>query len=223
MLVSAIMPTNDRRKFIPLAIASYLTQDWKEKELIVIDDGTDPVREFFTEMKDVTYIYIAGRQPIGTKRNLACECAKGEIIVHWDDDDWSAPTRISSQVAYLEASGKSVTGYSSLLYWEEEMQQASRYTGETDYALGSSLAYRRNYWDRNRFLHTSFGEDSKFVENAQLLQQIAAVPGGQMMVARLHPGNTSQSALMRPVPWPSAPIADIPQLFFDMSHAAITN
>ena len=31
--------------------------------------------------------------------------ARGQIIAHWDDDDWSAPWRLGYQVAALERMG----------------------------------------------------------------------------------------------------------------------
>ena len=39
MLVSCIMPTCDRQVLIPVALKCYLSQDWPDKELVVIDDG----------------------------------------------------------------------------------------------------------------------------------------------------------------------------------------
>ena len=36
---------------------------------------------------DAVYIYVAEKQTIGTKRNLACEAARGEVVCHFDDDD----------------------------------------------------------------------------------------------------------------------------------------
>src|SRR5205823_462641 len=42
-LVSCIMPTYNRRPFLPLALDAFHNQDYLNKELLVIDDGTDPV------------------------------------------------------------------------------------------------------------------------------------------------------------------------------------
>lgn len=39
MLVSCIMPTYNRQDLIPVALKCYLSQDWPDKELVVIDDG----------------------------------------------------------------------------------------------------------------------------------------------------------------------------------------
>ncbi len=42
-LVSCIMPTANRQRFIPTAISLFLRQDYPEKELVIIDDGEHSV------------------------------------------------------------------------------------------------------------------------------------------------------------------------------------
>ena len=55
-LVSCIMPTASRRRFVPLAIRYFLSQDYPNKELLILDDGDDSVAvaqlKGFLEEKD---------------------------------------------------------------------------------------------------------------------------------------------------------------------------
>src|SRR5262249_61234848 len=51
-----------------------------------------------------------GRSSIGAKRNLACEMAQGEIIAHWDDDDWYAVNRLRYQVMPFIREEADITG-----------------------------------------------------------------------------------------------------------------
>ena len=44
-LISCIMPTHNRRSFIPRAIAYFLRQDYPNKGLIIVDDRTDATGE----------------------------------------------------------------------------------------------------------------------------------------------------------------------------------
>ena len=54
---------------------------------------------------------------LGAKRNLACELARGEIIVHWDDDDWMAPRPArATRSAQLGATAPTSCGADRLLY-----------------------------------------------------------------------------------------------------------
>ena len=43
LLVSCVMPTFDRRAFVPQAVRYFLRQDYPAKELIIVDDGPEPV------------------------------------------------------------------------------------------------------------------------------------------------------------------------------------
>lgn len=219
--ISAIMPTRDRRAFIPLAIASLLSQDWPlpEMELLIIDDGSDPVGELVRELTagsgiELEYVRMCGslledrQRTIGAKRNLACEMANGDIIVHWDDDDWSAPNRISDQIARLD--NCAVTGYHTMLFWEEAKQRASRYENGPRYALGSSLCYRREFWLKHRFPEQNIGEDNTFVNVAAEASTLISVHGRQQMVARVHSGNTSKNKSQ----FAQVSDTEIPDLFF---------
>ena len=47
------------------------------------------------------YIRLDAPHAVGRKRNLALHSARGELICHWDDDDWMASDRLSRQVAAL--------------------------------------------------------------------------------------------------------------------------
>ena len=67
MLVSCIMPTCNRQGLIPVALKCYLSQDWPDKELVVIDDGAVKVGGLVKQLvPDAVYIYLAEKQ---TNRN----------------------------------------------------------------------------------------------------------------------------------------------------------
>ncbi|MCB0244440.1 MAG: glycosyltransferase family 2 protein, partial [Anaerolineae bacterium] len=100
-LVTCIMPTRNRRRFVPLALAYFARQDYEPRELIVLDDGDDPVAELMPDDPRVRYVRLDRRQTVGAKRNMGCRLAKGDVIVHWDDDDWMADWRLTYQVAQL--------------------------------------------------------------------------------------------------------------------------
>src|SRR5262245_16853127 len=96
--VTCILPTHNRRTFVVPAIKYFLRQDYQSKELIIIDEGATPIGDLTTIDNHIHYIRLDERIPLGAKRNLACRESRGEIIVHWDDDDWMAPWRLSYQV-----------------------------------------------------------------------------------------------------------------------------
>ena len=81
-LVSCIMPTGNRRSFVPQAIRCFLRQDYPNLELVVIDDGAQSSRDCVPESDRIRYLRLDQKMTLGAKRNFACEQARGEIIVH---------------------------------------------------------------------------------------------------------------------------------------------
>jgi hypothetical protein len=66
-----------------------------------------------------------------------------------------------------------------------------QYRGTTNYALGTSLCYRRDWWRARRFRSLQVGEDNQFVSEADAFGQLITADAGQFMHATVHPGNTS--------------------------------
>ena len=56
-LVSCIMPTYNRRHFAGKAIEYFLRQDYPNKQLVIVDDGTSPSR---TSCPSVTNLCTSG-------------------------------------------------------------------------------------------------------------------------------------------------------------------
>ncbi len=129
-LVTCIMPTRDRPAFVDQAVAYFLRQDYPNRELIVVDDGVAPVSDALAADPRIRYLRLNRPQPIGTKRNLACQAARGELIAHWDDDDWMRADRLSHQVAALtggDAPDFVACGLGELLYLRPIAGDAWRY------------------------------------------------------------------------------------------------
>jgi glycosyltransferase involved in cell wall biosynthesis len=96
-MISCIMPTADRRRFVPQAIRCFLSQDYPQKELIIVDNGVGSVADLVPEDPCIRYFRVATRQPVGALRNFACREARGEILVHCDDAHGSVQQRLTYQ------------------------------------------------------------------------------------------------------------------------------
>jgi glycosyltransferase involved in cell wall biosynthesis len=207
-LVSAIMPTSDRRRFVSAAIDCFLQQTYRRRELLILDDG-DSVEDLVPDDPRVRYFRSTRKRTHGQKANLCCRLSSGELICHWDDDDWSAPTRIGKQVARLHESGASVTGYASLFCFDERSGRAFEYLGRDGYACGASLCYRKRYWGGHRFLALQVGSDNAFVATASSEGHLSSTAGGAQMVCRIHPDNTSLK-ILDPAHYREIPVACLP-------------
>ncbi|MBS1772042.1 MAG: glycosyltransferase family 2 protein [Bacteroidetes bacterium] len=166
-LVSCIMPTANRARFIPTAIKLFLNQDYYNKELIIIDDGIKSVQHLIPNNPHIIYLRLwHGPMTIGTKRNYACGIAHGEIIIHLDDDDWYASDWVSHQVAILEETNADICGLSQLRFYAPVTGRCWKYTYPPDglhWVAGATMAYRKQFWENNPFKDLQVGEDNEFV------------------------------------------------------------
>lgn len=193
-LVSCIMPTADRRSFIPRAIEYFFAQDYGEKELVIADDGADCVRDLAPDDPRIRYLRLEKRLPVGAKRNFACREARGEIIVHWDDDDWSAPWRLSYQVAQLREAGADICGLDRIWFYGRAEKKAWEYiyrSPRKPWVYGASLCYTREFWQRHPFPEIRVGEDTRFVW-ADAQARVKALADSRFLVALIHEKNTSR-------------------------------
>jgi glycosyltransferase involved in cell wall biosynthesis len=202
-LVSCIMPTSGRRKYIPAAIECFMAQTHSAKELIVIDDGPDRVSDLIPSGGMVRYYHLQDRRSIGEKRNIAIGLAGGDYIAHWDDDDWSHPARLREQLKALIGAQGAIAGYSSMYFIDEAGEKAWIYKGDPNYALGTSLFYTRAYWKGGRFLDINVEEDNKFIERAQNSRGLVTRDAGDRMVARIHSRNTCDKKYLRQICTPA--------------------
>ena len=212
-LVSCIMPTFNRRSFVRQALWYFLRQDYPNKELIVLDDGDDAVADLMPADERIRYVRLDRRMPLGAKRNTACEMGRGELIAHWDDDDWIAPHRLSTQVRELIESGADVGGSAELLHYGVESGEAWLYRrrpAERPWVAGPTLLYRRDAWARTPFPEIGVGEDEQFIAR-QPAERIRAARDPHLLVALIHRGNTSAKRLADPR-WERRPLEEVSRL-----------
>jgi glycosyltransferase involved in cell wall biosynthesis len=187
-LISCIMPVRNRQEFIAGALACYRAQTWHRKELIIVDNSDEPIRRAVVDYVD-RYEYV-GPEPktVGWMRNRCCENAAGELIAHWDSDDWSHPNRLTEQYKLIIAQQAGLVGYRSMPFIDEDRREAWIYEGERNFALGTSFFYSRTFWRAHKFGNLAVAEDG------DLLQRVGgavSVPAKDRMVARIHGANTS--------------------------------
>ncbi|MBC8075789.1 MAG: glycosyltransferase, partial [Chloroflexales bacterium] len=166
-MVSCIMPTYNRHRFVPQAIAYFLRQDYPNRELIIVEDGAESAAPLIPPDPRIRYVRLPGRQSIGAKRNFACDLAAGEIVICWDDDDWYGPRRISQQVAPLLSGRAEFTGLEESLllclptaqFWACAPHLHARMF--VDGVVSGTLAFKKAIWGRPvRFPNASLAEDA---------------------------------------------------------------
>jgi len=104
--VSVIVPTFNRARFVPEAIASVIDQSWTDRELIIVDDGsTDDTAEVVTICCEDPRIRYLRRPHAGQSaaRNKALREARGTLIAFLGCDNLFYPDFLAAAVAVLGA------------------------------------------------------------------------------------------------------------------------
>jgi len=199
-LVTCITPTANRQKFLPLAIKYFLNQDYPNAEMVIIDDGLQSCAALIPADPKIRYYYYPEKiGTIGAKRNLACEKAQGEIIMHWDDDDWYAPDWISRQVDAQLNSGADITGLNKVDFYSPTVNRRWRYEDldiEKPWLCGATMAFRKSLWEKHHFIDLQVGEDYDFVWNSG--GKVYALDYLAGFVSILHAHNTSLKPIENP-------------------------
>ena len=68
-MISCLLLTADRRRFVPGAIDRFLRQDYPDRELLILDDGVSPVGDLIPKDERIRYFRLEGRSSVGAKRN----------------------------------------------------------------------------------------------------------------------------------------------------------
>jgi glycosyltransferase involved in cell wall biosynthesis len=187
------MPTYNRRSFIPNAIRYFLRQEYPNKELIVIDDGTDSIEDLIPAVENIRYYRLENKKTLGAKLNMACEYAAGNIIAHWDDDDWYAPRRLQYQFEELSKGNKELCGINNLLYFDLRTHKALQYIYPSNHRvwlIGSSLFYQKDLWSTRRFADIDVGMDGLFVWSVPP-ERIEVLTDSSYAVHMIHDHNIS--------------------------------
>lgn len=207
MLVSAVMPTTiARRAWIPHAIQCFLTQDYVERELIVASEDTGVVA-LLPDDPRIRFVSVPHGLALGSKRNLVNAAAHGALIAHWDDDDWYAPERLTSQVNALRG-GARLSGVRELLFVNIVTGAVWRYRALPDEPSvpGTTLCYERALWEAHPFAAVRSGEERLWciAHGAPI-----AEPEQVIAVATAHLGNTCVRLFNSPC-WSHVDDAELP-------------
>jgi glycosyltransferase involved in cell wall biosynthesis len=166
-MVSVILTTRDRPRFLQIALRCYAHQSHPQKELVVVDDGSRwPVEPGVVASAGGRLIRVEPGTPLGTKLNRGVEMSNGTLCQKMDDDDWYGPDFLKQTVGAWRGSQRHVSfpvvmGGSphrvfDLNRWE------IRTSGEGVVA-GGTLLFARQVWEQRPFRPIVKAEDAWFI------------------------------------------------------------
>ena len=128
-LVSVIIPCYNEEDYILGSINSILSQEYKNIEIIVVDDNsTDTTVKKINSLNNnqINLIKKAHNKGVVDSLNLGINQAKGKYIARMDADDISLPSRISKQVQLMELNKQMVvcgTGHYFMNYRDDDYRE----------------------------------------------------------------------------------------------------
>jgi glycosyltransferase involved in cell wall biosynthesis len=163
-----VLTTRDRPHLLPIALACFNHQTYRNRELIIVDDGSEfPVDPVAMDRSHamVTIIRVNPGTPLGVKLNHGVEAARGRLCMKMDDDDWYAPAYLETSVAALLESQRQVCRpavmfHMGFLFFELRTWRVHESIGNN--APGATLLFAREDWQRRPFRPLPTDEDVWF-------------------------------------------------------------
>lgn len=109
-LVSIILPCYNAELFIKYSLDSIINQDYKNLEIICINDGSfDKTLDILNDYKksDDRIVIVNNEKNSGliVSLNKGLSYVKGDYFARMDADDYSVPDRITEQVKFMQLHG----------------------------------------------------------------------------------------------------------------------
>ena len=161
--ISCLMVTADRLHLAERSVDCFLAQTYPNRELIVVDDGTQDYAPIVSRVPaDRVIHHRLEKDPattLGALRNLSLDLARGELIAQWDDDDWFDPERLVRQIVVL---GDHAACWCpvALMHLAEPEWLTRPYIGWFKGGVPSTILHRRR--DDIRYPLERRGEDSTY-------------------------------------------------------------
>jgi len=115
-LVSVLLPTYNRRRYLPTALGSVVRQEYRNLEIIVIRDGGENVRDLVEAFRDPRIVLIDRDEHRGVPftLNQGLSRASGKYVCYLGDDDLFYPDHVGTLVDTLENRTDCGVAYSDL-------------------------------------------------------------------------------------------------------------
>lgn len=128
-LLTVIIPVYNVEKYLKRCVESVIAQDWKNYEILLVDDGsTDHSPQICDDyVKAYDFISVIHKENGGLSeaRNTGISLAKGEYVYFPDSDDWLEPQTFAELGEMLESREFEIVSFNrEFVKGEEEIIQS---------------------------------------------------------------------------------------------------
>ena len=174
--VSILTPTYNKSEFFPLTVRNWLKINYPSDKLewIIYDDSSKHYPSLKSHLpkndKRIKYIrceMVKGRMPISRKRNDCVKYSTGDILIHYDDDDFYFSDNVLIKVLILLKYKKdNISACGCTSYGSYNMKDDTSVMINTAYLSEASMAYTREFWKQQQFNENdhSYGEGVPFTD-----------------------------------------------------------
>jgi glycosyltransferase involved in cell wall biosynthesis len=222
-MVSIITPTRNRDRFLKRALTYFRSQDYENIEWLILDDSPQRTESLDDiDDRNIFYQHVGEKVPIGEKRNILIEKAKGEIIIQFDDDDYYAPNYVRSMLSALADRDADLVNLRGWFlydlrshffgYWDLMQKEGPYYCCDrmgvalgilspelirglenTHLGYGFSYVFKKKVWEAVKFPAIDLYEDEQFSLKAQSKFKVDGIHDTTGLCLHfLHPDSTSR-------------------------------
>lgn len=143
-MVSVVIPTYNRIKFLKQATDSVLAQTYKDFELIIVDNGsTDNTYELISQYHDsrIRYIKQENKGP-GTARNRGIKESRHNIVAFLDDDDCWDGEKLHIQLNEMQQDPPCLISHTQELWYRDDklLNQKKKHKKQHGYIFDKCLS-----------------------------------------------------------------------------------
>ncbi|MBO8170770.1 MAG: glycosyltransferase family 2 protein [Bacillaceae bacterium] len=189
-LVTVVIPTYNRARYLPNAIESVLNQTIDNWKLLIVDDAsTDKTKKVVQRYLDdprIEYVRLKKNKGVSHALKKALKMVDTKYFAQLDSDDWYEPKTLDVCIRKMEKAGHKVAMcYGNERLWKEkkkgkfkkkERKKKRQIKGKYDFITYHPMIYPRFY--RTKCLKkvggwsTSVPEKGRYAEDRQILLKL---------------------------------------------------
>ena len=144
-LVSIIIPVYNSEEFLKFSLKSAINQTYKNKEIIVINDGTkneNKIKTILELYKEFPIIYISLKKNMGVSNslNLGLKKSKGKYICWLSHDDIFMENKIAEQMNLLNNLKREAIISSNFIQFDHSYRKSAKKSLPKDYFENTTLS-----------------------------------------------------------------------------------